>query len=370
MIYRDPLLNLKDFLIQKNNTWDGSLELRAFARQALCEGMLRIGIHPNDSVIVPAYICHDAIQCMIQSGIRVRFCEVDTQLKMEPNRIVACSDSSTRALLFVRYFGIIPIPLTYRSLCREKGWLLIEDNAHGLPHTTLPMDPDIHLSVHGLRKIIPAPTGAILCVKGCGEKQDKQDKQCLLNRTDAGFVIKTAFKKIYSRVFRKQGSKLVSYRQLKCGKAKPNQENEHPNSEISKTMTPLSRHSWDHCQPSEIIRKRQMNYMRLSNLLSANRSGILTLLREKIDPESCPMAMPVKISEKCNEFVEFLTRSGYEAYRWPTLPADVAGHPAYPIANQLESSMALLPIHQDMSNQTIEKMAETILSWTHINHEH
>ena len=94
MIYRDPLLSSRCLFPKRNEVLDDHVEPRAFARQALCEGMRRLGIRANENVIVPAYICHEALECMRQYGIGVRFCDVDSQLKMDPKQALARSDSS------------------------------------------------------------------------------------------------------------------------------------------------------------------------------------------------------------------------------------------------------------------------------------
>lgn len=103
----------------------------AYGRTALTYGVRAIGLSRGDVVLCPDFVCHTVVESLHRAQLEVRFHPVGDALTPDWSRLEALPPESAAALVMVHYFGVPQDVLRYRALCDERGWRLIEDNAHG-----------------------------------------------------------------------------------------------------------------------------------------------------------------------------------------------------------------------------------------------
>ena len=68
----------------------------------------------------------------------------------------------------------------------------------------------------------------------------------------------------------------------------------------------------------------------------------------------CPQYFPV-ITEEVEEFSKEMLDKGIPAYHWPHLPEVIRDNPEYPIANFLAKHLLILPVHQSLDQDCLER---------------
>ena len=136
----EPFLTFSQFLLRDKNGGISYLLNREEVKQhlffshgriAIFEGLKILGGRGAINYLVPAYICQSAVEPFQKLGIEVRFYEVDDNLRPETAAIKAKIDQKTIGIMIVNYFGFPQYLEEVKSICKESGLFLIEDNAHG-----------------------------------------------------------------------------------------------------------------------------------------------------------------------------------------------------------------------------------------------
>ncbi len=79
-------------------------------------------------------------------------------------------------------------------------------------------------------------------------------------------------------------------------------------------------------------------------------------LRLSDESVTCPYMFPFQVGRR-DHVIAGLRRHGIAASFWPTLPREVKGNPAFPQANLIASELVALPVHQDLSERDMRRMA-------------
>ena len=88
---------------------------------------------PGDEIIVPAYAFVSTAAAFVLAGLRPVFVDVDpVTLGTDVDAVAAAVTDRTRAVCTIHYAGVGAHPDRLARLAREQGFMLIEDNAHGL----------------------------------------------------------------------------------------------------------------------------------------------------------------------------------------------------------------------------------------------
>jgi len=136
----------------------------AYGRQALAEGLHRVGVKPGDGVLLPGFICGEVLSSLALIGAQPRYYAVAPDLRAAGGSVEAQLAMGVGAIVAVNYFGF-PQDLTeFTAWSRTHGVPLIEDNAHGFlsadGRTFLGRRGD--LGLFSLRKTLSLPNGAAL----------------------------------------------------------------------------------------------------------------------------------------------------------------------------------------------------------------
>lgn len=136
----------------------------AYGRQALAEGLRRIGVKPGDQVLLPGLICAEVLSSLAAVGAIPQYYSVDRTLSPEEDAFGNRSPSGIRAVVAVNYFGFPQNLEPYKAWCHRHDIPLIEDNTHGFLSTdgAVPLGRRGDLGIFSLRKTIAIPNGAAL----------------------------------------------------------------------------------------------------------------------------------------------------------------------------------------------------------------
>lgn len=145
------------------------------ARSAIFHAIRLICARPNQSVLVPAYICKTAVDPIIAAGASVEFYGVDRRCEIDFDDLQSRIHADTAALVAVHYFGYPTQIERLRDLCDDHGIALIEDCAHVLNGTRngQPLGTFGDYGLHSWRKFLPLLDGGDLLVNHTARPLDE-----------------------------------------------------------------------------------------------------------------------------------------------------------------------------------------------------
>ena len=150
----------------------GALRFFSLGRHALVEALRIAGVGPGDAVLLPEFICRDALASLHALGARPVWYAIDDRLIPAERPDVW---PTARAVVAVNYFGFPQRLDPFRAYAARTGAVLIEDNAHGF----LSRDENGHwlgtrtgIGVFSLRKSLLLADGAMIRC-GAGEFADR-----------------------------------------------------------------------------------------------------------------------------------------------------------------------------------------------------
>lgn len=297
------------------------------ARLALQEALRAAGTQPGDKVLVPAFICREALPAIHAQGAEPVFYPVERSLA--PQFLPQLP--RVRAVLAVNYFGFPQDLDIFRDYCSNHEAALIEDNAHGY----LSCDPNGNLlgtrgdfGIVSLRKTFALPDGGALL----DNRLDRTEPLAApLACRDEPLPTTFMVKRILGRIQAASGLRvrtfgedvLRGYRQLRTGEAIPVAA---PESEFEMPGTPAI-----HCEslrmlrkvdPAAEVRRRRGLFGEFQERLSG--VGIEPLFGA-LPPGVAPYGYPFRGTEAAAAEVARIARQrGLNSGYWPDLPASVS----------------------------------------------
>lgn len=332
-------------------------------RVALYHGLPSLGLPDGSTILVPTYHQGVEIETLLTAGYRVRYYRLTERLLIDLAHARRQLDHTVSALYVIHYFGF-PQPLDdIRAFCEAHRLRLIEDcalalfsRAHG---TWLGSVGD--LALFSVYKTAPLPHGGFLLTKQARPPVSLppaplastlvQSLDLFHNGLQAspwGRVEQwlTRVSRWIRRALRwdrtqtiSSGGALWDPRLLAYG--------------ASAWATGLMRF----IDPAEIVVRRRRNFMRLV----AHLQGHLPLPWTELPSGVCPLFLPVMVPDK-PRFQRDLERRGVQSVNlWdvahPSCPADLAAEVAGWRRHCLE-----LPIHQELSPEDIDRIADAVLA--------
>lgn len=96
---------------------------------ALAAGLKAVGVGPGDEVVVPATGFIATGLAAASLGAEVVFCDVDTSLQMDPDRLEAAITSKTRAVVPTHHWGYVADMAPIMEIAKRHGLAVVEDCA-------------------------------------------------------------------------------------------------------------------------------------------------------------------------------------------------------------------------------------------------
>jgi dTDP-4-amino-4,6-dideoxygalactose transaminase len=324
----------------------------------------------------PAFNCASLVDPIRRHGARAVFYRVNTDCSADFEDIERRTDSKTRAIVAIHYFGF-PQPIErFRELCARRGLYLIEDCAHVLAgesaSTRLGATGDV--SIFSWRKFLPIWDGGQLVINNPAlTTAVRLDKPSLI------FKLK-ATKDVIDRIIDALPSPLAHYaaqlwRLPSAARRRRSSEATSaagptvtarpadafdlgfPFTMVNLPMSPFSRFIVDHIDLRPIIERRRLNYLYVRKILGS-LPGVTPLFKDLPDGV-CPLAFPFFVEGR-KDFHLVLRSKGIPASTWggvihPDLPLD-----DFPEARTLYDRLIYLPVHQGLSVDEMDTMGRVM----------
>ena len=106
-----------------------NIELTSSGRTAIYIALSSLDLDRDTEVIVPSFICEEAIRPILQKGLKLRFVDIKEDLTIDPEGIIENMNSSTRIILMPHVYGKICDYKEIKRTVEENGLVLIDDAA-------------------------------------------------------------------------------------------------------------------------------------------------------------------------------------------------------------------------------------------------
>ncbi len=327
-------------------------------RDALLAAVNILGLRSGDVIIIPAYICDSAIKLLRNEGYKIVFIDIDDNLQLNLNNLIGLiKNENAKAVLIVHYFGFISDIISLKSILQPMGVNLIEDWCHSFlsqfENNSIGLYGDA--AIFSMRKTLPISGGGALLIKNQSydksllrifSKSRKLDFWYLFIRIFEGFITKLGWPNIYS--------KYMHYFKVKIRNLFIKDKALLNESFIPQRILPSKILSF-YLENSECLNKIKdqifFNYESLSKgLLDLGLEPYRPLLPKGCIPQWLPLNDPSGL------IVPNLREHGIGACHWPgeDLPFEIRNFPdLFPISNQLNRRLALIPVHQSIGSKEI-----------------
>lgn len=350
----------------------------AKARDAIWQTVRALAPGPGENVLLPSYNCGAEVDAVLKAPAGVRFYRVDREARIDLRDLRGSIGAETRAVLVTHYFGFPQPDLPeIVELCRSRGLLLIEDCAHALLSSPggRPLGTYGDVAVFSLWKTLPVPDGAAarangrLSVAG-GRLRPPLRRSLDWIRLSVGTRLVLRHGRAGGLVKRYAVDAVASAAKpalafapvppppaVAAGSGNPHVsfDGATANFTISAPARLIASRS-DH---RAIAARRRRNYTALAEEVS--RLG-LRPLRPDLPDGVCPLCLPVVLHDAPSLHEHLAGRGiGTELF-WsefhPDFPAE-----EFPDATFLKTHVLALPIHQDLDDHALERVAAAIQEW-------
>ncbi len=343
---------------------------------ALYQASVVLGLEPPDTVLCPAYNCGYEIEPFLSRGLGLDLYSVGNDLRVDIDDLRHRIGAKTKAILVTHYFGF-PQPLDeIRAICDEHDLWLIEDCAHALwssDATGAPLGTVGDVATFSMRKTVPLPNGGAVVVN-----TDRVQLDVDLESPPATATWNKSFDRslMALRARRRRGSRtataaLAALLPLAVGRkvlqrlpiGGPNAwydtdgfDFESDTEVYGWRMSDLSRRILDRVDVADVTTRRRQNFEWLVNALDTNVvTPVHTDLPDGVSPWLCPI-----VSDDPDQLSADLYEQGIAAPQF-WLPA----HPAidwddHPRERELKRRIIGLPIHQDVDQRQLRRIADAI----------
>lgn len=109
------------------------VELTSSCTHAMEAAAVVLGVGPGDEVVVPAFTFPSTANAFLLGGATIRFADVDPATgNVDPASVERVSGPRTKVVVCTHYGGVACDVDALGGLCRDGGWHLVEDAAHGI----------------------------------------------------------------------------------------------------------------------------------------------------------------------------------------------------------------------------------------------
>jgi len=374
MISSKPLLSIPFLFKTESNLASENIFSNGYffslGRDALLVGLSKLGLKAGDCIIVPAYICYSTIKPLEDYGYIIKYVDINEKMELSIDHLEeSIIKNDAKLILAAHYFGFLVDLTNVLAISKKYGLLVIEDCAHNFLSGRKYQNNKIlgDAAIFSLRKTLPVNGGGVLCIKN-DETYSRNNKSNIkkYSRTDLLFIskflifkliIKIGFPNIYSSTFTYFKNKTRS----SFGLFKLNHNSSHffnlPYEYRSKIF---NKYTSNLKYLEKVIYKNRSNFKILSTELLKNN---FLLYKERLIEEEVPQVLVVKdLNAKLS--VLHLRKIGVPAYLWPgkELPNEVLLSKNFPVTNEYNQLMVLLPVHIDLTASDIKKICSSYKS--------
>jgi len=333
-----------------------------FARNAIWHIAKMLGLDRGE-VLVPSYHHGVEVEALIDAGARVKFYRIGQRLEVDLQDVERKISPKTTAL-YLTHFAGFPGPIREMKNLAEKYSLpLIEDCALSL----FSMDGDVPLGITGdvaifcLYKLLPVPNGGAVVFNGPGGFNMAE-----LPPPSASTTFSLVSSSLLRNMALRGGKPGRALRKLALGLGKGTMkaskithvstDSQHFNrAEVNLGISWITKRLMFRQNVTAIVEKRRRNYLFLLDRLR----GVSAPLFDILPAGNVPLFYPLLVEDN-RVTTERLLARGIEAVNfWRDF------HPAcnaleFPEAAKLRTSIVEIPCHQDLTLETLTKVADAI----------
>ncbi|MGQ0665975.1 MAG: DegT/DnrJ/EryC1/StrS family aminotransferase [Nitrospiraceae bacterium] len=338
-----------------------------FARNGIYD-LARLWNLDGKEVLFPAYFHGVELDALLAAGVRPSFFPVDGRMRVDSKEIVARIGPDTRAVYLIHYLGFPGPVREIVEICRERKLLLIEDCALAL----LSRLDDQPLGTFGdaaafcFYKTLPVPNGgALVLLKGKASNVPKvaPSLQTSLSYMSASLVtqfeshghrLAASFLRTATSVARTLMTRTTTER---VDVGSQDFDLTDANLAMSSVVHLLLRNQ----RYSEIVERRRRNFTLLLDRLRKFTRPVFDRLPDGV----CPLFYPLQVRDK-QPILEFLSSRGIEAVNFWSRSHRILPEGLFPEVDHLRRSIVELPCHQDVSSDTMSRIADEIYDGRHL----
>lgn len=351
-------------------------------RNAIHLGLAALGVKPGATVLLPSFHCTALVDPVIAYGARAAYYPVRLDLTLDLAAVeAALADSGAVALLCIHYFGW-PAPVRgLKALCERKGVALIEDCTHalfGAAHGE-PFGAFGDIAVFSFRKTLPVQDGGALVLRA-PKAAFPRPSRCLPAAYQAR-MLKWTLDASRAGPFKAQPlpSSFASATSS-ASPASPAVSASAPSGPASAAaahgpdsqddpaflaeclrfpMSLASRLILGSASPGPVVSARRRNYLYLSRRL-AGVTGLVPCFSDL--PEGvCPMGYPCLAGDGSARWDYRLRSHGVPVFSFGEELHATLDPKAFPDARELSARLLMLPVHQGLTENDLERMASLVI---------
>jgi len=339
-------------------------------RTALFLACRVLDVKPGEQIIAPAYNCGSEVDPLLHAGAEVVLYRVDRTLRFDLDEIEDLVRPGVRAVCVTHYFGFPQPVQEVHGLCQRRGISLIEDCAHALWSTGPegPVGATGDLAIYSFPKTLPVPDGGALVINNrslatpmaLSTVSPLRAARGLSQHLVHGWIRRG---RLMGSAARFADAARERLRGRACTSAEPER---FPDISVSRyyrptrdghTISGVSRRLLSHFDRGGIVKARRRNYLVLQDLLRG-AEGIRPVF-DGLPPGTCPLAFPIMVHDRQGTY-EGLRLASISAYAfWASYHRDLPWE-EFEDACFLKDHVLALPIHQDLSERSIEHIVRSV----------
>ena len=333
-----------------------------FARNAVWNAVRMLGLEGRE-VLVPSYHHGVEIEALVHAGAKPVFYRVGRSWDVDLAEVAARIGPDTGALYLIHYAGFPGPVREFKSLAEKHGLALIEDCALSL----LSSDCELKLGTVGdvgifcLYKTLPVPNGGAMQVNG-----SHRHKMPRLQSPPATSVFNHTASALLKNMELRGGRAGRWSRSLLRSVARGAVRASHVERIATGTMhfdpdhvnlgiSPLSLRIARAQAFADMIALRRRNYL----ILLDQTEAVCRPLFETLPDGVCPLFYPLRVKRKV-ELLHRLRSVGIEAIDFWNSHHPACDPRAFPETMELRRSVIEIPCHQDISTETLWRMAAIV----------
>jgi perosamine synthetase len=370
-----PTLSVSDLFKRGGPKWESAFPFSSprgawalTGRVALYLGLPVLELPPRSTVLVPSYFHGVEIDTLLAAGHALRFYRVTDDFSVDLDHVETLVDGDVSALFVIHYFGFPQRLTSIRDFCDRKGLKLIEDCALSLfsRDENGPLGSVGDLSLYSPYKTLALPHGGYVVTRGVRPYRLLSSFARTATAVQVKDLIHLGMKARGWNETEKwilRGSSLVRRavgwnRDEMVGSGYASWD---PRM-LEFGASPWLRRFMKLVDPDHVVARRRENYLRLAARLRgrAHTPPPFAALPDGV----CPLFFPVMVDDKPRVHEE-MARLGVQTINlWydshPACPSDLAAE-----ASRWRHHLLELPIHQGLSGEDIDRVADALVSVLH-----
>jgi len=329
----------------------------------LCS-LIRVG--PGDHVLLPAYNCGAEVDPFVRTGCKVEFYRIDSEAKVDTNDILARMCSATKLIYITHFFGWPQEIEELASVCKQRNVLLVEDCAQALfsVGSSQRIGELGDAIIYSFVKFLALPDGGALALdrklparlKGMVSPQAAETFWASLPMFKKWFMQHSTVwqKSALARAFLGRSWLQKSVQQDVGGRREMLASNRFLEARRLWAMSRAARGILRQVDVGELVSRRRRNFARLHAGLQDQEylSPLYRALPEHVSPLAYPVYAKDPIYARGYFEENGILVQGWPGY-YPGMPWD-----DYPDACALKDNLITLPVHQDLSLEQMDYIAE------------